>query len=90
MKTINATEAARRFSDMLNQVSYQGVSFEIIRGNKPVALLSPVAAPSPVRVEALNQLFAELPPLDEDDRSEFAQTVQAIRKGFPPEADPWA
>jgi antitoxin (DNA-binding transcriptional repressor) of toxin-antitoxin stability system len=90
MDKINATEAARRFSDILNRVSYQGASFEIIRGNKVVARVLPAAPASPLKAEDLNQFFAGLPPLEDDDREHFAEVIESVRKGFPPEVDPWA
>ena len=37
MEKINVTQAARQFSDLLNRVFYQGVSFELERGNKAIA-----------------------------------------------------
>ena len=77
MDKINATEAARRFSDILSRVSYQGASFEIVRGNKVVARVLPVAPASPLKAE-------------DDDRERFAEAIESIRKGFPPEVDPWA
>jgi antitoxin (DNA-binding transcriptional repressor) of toxin-antitoxin stability system len=90
MDKINATEAARRFSDILSRVSYQGASFEIVRGNRVVARVLPVAPASPLKAEDLNQFFAGLPPLEDDDRERFAEAIESIRKGFPPEVDPWA
>jgi antitoxin (DNA-binding transcriptional repressor) of toxin-antitoxin stability system len=90
MNKINATEAARRFSDILNRVSYQGANFEIVRGNKVVARVLPAAPSSPLKAEDLNQFFAGLPPLEDDDGERFAQEIESIRQGFPAEVDPWA
>ncbi len=39
---ISATEAAKRFSDLLNRVRYRGEEFVIERGGEPVCRLSPV------------------------------------------------
>lgn len=89
MERINATQAARQFSDLLNRVYYQGVSFELERNNKVIARLVPVTAPATVMVRDLNRLFAELPELDEDAAA-FAADVAAIRREIPPEGDPWA
>ncbi len=41
--TITATEAARRFSDLLNRVRYRGETFRIVRSGEEVAQLT--AAP---------------------------------------------
>ena len=89
MEKINVTQAARQFSDLLNRVFYQGVSFELERGNKAIARLCPVATPRRVAVRDLNRLFAALPRLNEDAQS-FAQDLDAIRKAALPEQDPWA
>ncbi len=89
MEKVNVTQAARQFSDLLNRIFYQGVSFELERGNKTIARLCPVAAPRQVAVRDLNRLFAALPHLNEDAES-FDQDLDAIRKAASPEQDPWA
>lgn len=43
-KTISATDAVRKFSELLNFVKYKGENYQIFRGGKPVALLYPVGA----------------------------------------------
>jgi antitoxin (DNA-binding transcriptional repressor) of toxin-antitoxin stability system len=89
MERVNATQAARQFSDLLNRVYYQGASFELERNNKVIARLVPVTASATIMVQDLNRLFAELPSLDEDAQT-FAEDVEAIRREIPPEGDPWA
>lgn len=42
MPDITATEAARRFSDLLDGVEHRGEHYTIIRRGKPVAQLEPV------------------------------------------------
>ena len=39
---ISATQAARRFSDLINRVLYRGEEFIIERGGEPVCRLAPV------------------------------------------------
>ena len=47
MKTeITATEASRNLADYLNRVAYNGESFVIRRGKKPVAELVPAVRPA--------------------------------------------
>jgi len=72
-----------------SRVFYQGVSFELERGNKAIARLCPVTTPRRVAVHDLNRLFAALPRLNEDAES-FVQDLDAIRKAALPEQDPWA
>ena len=40
-KQITATEAVRRFSEILNSVNYRGERYVIMRGKKAVAHISP-------------------------------------------------
>ena len=49
MKDLSATDAARRFSDVLDAVEHRGESFAIVRRGHPVAYLQPVVA-APGRV----------------------------------------
>ncbi len=42
MTDISATEAARRFSDLLDDVEHHGDHFTIVRRGKAVATISPV------------------------------------------------
>ncbi|MEO8425060.1 MAG: type II toxin-antitoxin system prevent-host-death family antitoxin [Actinomycetota bacterium] len=44
MKDLSATDAARRFSDVLDAVEHRGESFAIVRRGHAVAQLVPVAA----------------------------------------------
>ncbi len=58
--TITATEAARRFSDLLNRVRYRGETFRIVRSGEEVAQLT-AAAPRPQTTlrALLGRLLAE-------------------------------
>ena len=90
MERISATQAARRFSDLLNRVVYQGQSFEVERVNRVVARLGPADTPvKGVPITELNRLFAELPFLH-DDGDAFAADLEAVRRASPPESDLWA
>jgi prevent-host-death family protein len=40
---ITATEAARKFSEILNRVAYKGESFVVERSGRPVCEITPVA-----------------------------------------------
>ena len=87
-RPLNATEAARRFSDVLNQVKYQRAAFEIRRGGEVVARIIP-AGPAGLPVAALNRLFASLPALGEDDASAFAADVAAALQHLAPDETVW-
>ncbi len=75
-KSINATEAARNFSDVLNQVKYQDTSFEIMRGRDVIARIVPIGPVRGLRVSELNALFAKLPRLAEDDVDVFERDIE--------------
>ncbi len=80
MERLSATEAARRFSDLLNRVRYQGASFEIARGNEVVARIVPAAPPRTVKVADLDELFEQLPRLDPEDAERFEKDLRSIRR----------
>jgi antitoxin (DNA-binding transcriptional repressor) of toxin-antitoxin stability system len=89
MERISATKAARHFSELLNRVAYQGASFQLERGSKPVARLVPAQPPSTLTVGELNALFARLPGLGEDSEA-FERDVKTLRDALPEPVDPWA
>lgn len=50
---VSATDAARRFSDLLDAVEHRGEAFTIVRHGKAVARLEMVGGPSGAVVKAL-------------------------------------
>jgi prevent-host-death family protein len=79
-KTINATEAVRTFSDILNSVKYRHETYTIVRGGKPAAALVPVEV-SPVRktLRELTTIVNELPRLGKDADGFMRDIEDAIR-----------
>lgn len=54
MKELSATEAARRFSDVLDEVEHKGRSFAIRRKGRVVARIEPAATtPNGARVKKI-------------------------------------
>ena len=88
MTRISVTQAVRNFSDLLNRVQYQGSSFELERGNKVIALLTPAELKSPLTMNELGEFLASLPSLA-DDANAFARDVESARRGFKAETDAW-
>ncbi len=88
MEEISVTSAARNFSELLNRVASQGVSFVLKRGGKSIARLVPAGPAKQVKVSDLNSLLARLPRLN-DDAEAFLRDVDEIRRGLPPEKNPW-
>jgi len=84
--SVTATEAARRFSDLLNRVRYRGDSFVIVRGGEAVARLSPAVDRPRATVRSLFELLGSLDVPDPD----FADDLERIQAEQPamPEA-PW-
>ena len=92
MKTeISATEAVRRFSDLLNNIKYRGSSYTVIRGGKPVAAIVPVETVHQEQpLGKLRDMFRTMPRLDPDDLS-FANDILDSVKAQPllPEETIW-
>ncbi len=43
MKDVSATDAARRFSEVLDSVEHRNESYRVIRAGRPVARITPVS-----------------------------------------------
>lgn len=78
-RIINATEAARNFSEVLNQVKYQSVDFDVMRGRELVARIVPVMPAGRLCLADLNRFFASLPSLDKEDAEAFEQDIVTLR-----------
>lgn len=91
-KTITATEAVRKFSEILNAVKYSGNHYTVLRGKKPIAFISP--AEEHVKERTLGELkglLAKLPRLGEE-AGYFEKDLKEIIKRQPPmpEKNRWA
>jgi antitoxin (DNA-binding transcriptional repressor) of toxin-antitoxin stability system len=82
---ISATEAARRFSDILNRVVYRREEFVIERGGQPVCRIVP-AGPPRFTLADLSELLSAIPKPD----PAFWDEVEALSRNQPdaPES-PW-
>ena len=81
MRRLTATEASRRFSDLLDQVERDGESFVVERRGRAIASIVPAAAVTGRVVKDL--LRAQ--PLDERWQQELAE----LRAGLEGEERPW-
>ena len=86
---ITATDAARRFSDVLNQVRYQGAEFDIVRGKDVVARLVPAAPVGGVALDRLDELARELPRLGAGEGERFARDIERGLARMRPDAIEW-
>jgi len=79
-KTISATEAVRKFSEILNSIKYKGKSYSIVRGGKKVASISPVEVPLKERsLGELKTLLKNIPRLGDEIES-FQRDLKEILK----------
>ncbi|TAN44709.1 MAG: type II toxin-antitoxin system Phd/YefM family antitoxin [Nitrospirae bacterium] len=88
---ISATDAVRKFSELLNAVRYQHDSFTIIRGGKPAAAIVPIESVASVRsLKDLRDIIKKLPSLKEDNAA-FARDIETVIHEQPavPGAKPW-
>lgn len=88
MDRISLREAERDFSVLIDRVYTQGVSIELERDNKVIARITPAGPSSPLKVRDLNKFLESLPKLREDAEA-FANDLQAVRRAFPAEVNPW-
>lgn len=83
VRTITATEASRRFSDLLDAIE-AGETITVTRGNRPIAEIRP----APRRTgRDLRAALAEIPPPDDRFAADIAEAVTALSNA---DGDPWA
>mgnify|MGYP001598246228 CR=1 FL=1 len=91
-KTITATEAVRKFSEILNSIKYTGNDYMIMRGGKPVATIRPAETHAKaLTLGDLAGLMRALPALG-DEAERFKKDLKEARKHQPlmPEKNTWA
>jgi antitoxin (DNA-binding transcriptional repressor) of toxin-antitoxin stability system len=77
--SVTATEAARRFSELLNRVRYERETFVILRGGEAVGQLGPVESRSGT---TFRDLIAALDRIEKPDR-ELADDLEKIQAEQP-------
>ncbi|MCX6574880.1 MAG: type II toxin-antitoxin system Phd/YefM family antitoxin [Candidatus Aminicenantes bacterium] len=98
-KIVSATEAVRKFSELLNFVRYKGENYTVVRGGKPVAVLRPVEmapeAPPHAEFEAkslseFKKLMKNLPKLGAEVEN-FERDIKKVLQFQPslPKKSPW-
>ena len=81
MKQLSATDASRRFSEVLDEVDNNGESYIVVRHGRAVATINPAGGGTG---KALKEaLLANRP----DDA--WAGELQELREGMEPVTDPW-
>jgi antitoxin (DNA-binding transcriptional repressor) of toxin-antitoxin stability system len=67
-KAITATDAVRKFSDLLNTIRFKGERYTILRGGKPIATLGPAMSSGQQSTLGELSLGDEAAAFDEDLR----------------------
>lgn len=81
MKQLSATDAARRFSDVLDSVERKGESFVVVRHGRAVATIGPTVAGTG---RALKEALRKHPP-----DPEWAAELRALREEVGPGIARW-
>lgn len=89
-QAITATAFSRNLSALLNQVRYQGISLNVMRGKDTVACVSPPLAHAGYPLAQLGELLAGLPRLSAAEADSFAADLATLRQQLtPPAANIW-
>lgn len=83
MRTISATEASRRFSDLLDAIE-RGEIVTVTRGNRPIAEIRPAHRRTG---RDLRAALAEIPPPDDTFERDVAEALTYVTNE---RTDPWA
>lgn len=81
MKQLSATDASRRFSEVLDDVESSGESYVVVRHGRAVATIGPANGGTG---KALKEALRANPP---DDG--WADEVRELREEMGPVTDPW-
>lgn len=81
MKQLSATDASRRFSEVLDEVERDGESYVVVRHGRAVATIGPANGGTG---KALREALRANPP-DEA----WADEVRELREGMDPVTDRW-
>lgn len=81
MKQLSATEAARRFSDLLNSVESGGETFVVVRRGRAVATIGPASGGTG---NALKEALHSQRP-----DAQWAGELRELREAVGPGTDPW-
>jgi prevent-host-death family protein len=81
VKQLSATDASRRFSEVLDEIERGGESYVVVRHGRAVATIGPVGGGTG---KALKETLRANPP---DDG--WADEVRELRESMDPVTDPW-
>lgn len=81
MKQLSATDASRRFSEVLDDVERAGESYIVVRHGRPIATIGPATGGTG---KALKEALRAHRP---DDA--WADELRELRENIEPPAEPW-
>lgn len=81
MKQLSATDASRRFSEVLDDVERAGESYTVVRHGRAVATIGPAKGGTGKALK--DALRANRPDKD------WADDLRELREGLEPVSDPW-
>lgn len=84
MMEISATDASKRFADLLDAVEHRGETFTVLRRGKAIAMVTPARRST---LGDVRQLLAEHPP-DDDWQRDLAAMRRVVASA--PTRDPWS
>jgi prevent-host-death family protein len=83
MAEISATDASKRFADMLDAVEHRGETFTVVRRGRPIATIAPA---SRATLGGLREFLREHP-VDDAWEADLAEIRRLV--GPAPTEDPW-
>jgi prevent-host-death family protein len=84
MAEISATDASKRFADMLDAVEHRGETFTVVRRGRPIATIAPATHTT---LAELREFLRAHPP-DEAWEADLADIRRFV--GSAPTEDPWS
>jgi len=81
VKQLSATEAARKFADVLDSVETAGESFVVVRHGRPVATIGPATAGTGRALKAALRIH--------EPDSAWPRELRELREAVGPPSDPW-
>lgn len=81
MKQLSATEASRRFSEVLDDVERGGESYVVVRHGRPVATIGPTSG-------GTGKALKEALRVNRPDEA-WASELRELRESMDPVRDPW-
>ena len=83
---VTATEAARKFSEILNRVAYKGESFVVERSGRTICEISPIAEGKRFTAADFAEMITSAP---RPDDQYFDDVEEIIRNRQPIAPSPW-